>query len=223
VSDVFLPREEATLKKIARQYSTEGYEVFIAPTAAQLPELLRNYRIDLLCKRGEETVIVEVKRSGSEKLDPKLHALAEAVSRIPNYRFDFIAAARDPRPRQAEWLAAEELSSLVNEATRLQHMDHLTASVMLLWSATEGTLRLLAAQEHVSAEMQNPSVLIKSLYSNGVLDKGQYSVFQRAVRYRNAAAHAYKTESIDEAFFLHWAELTTDLLRLAQSQQSRSG
>jgi Holliday junction resolvase len=218
VSHVSLPREEATLKKIARQYSAEGYEVFIAPTASKLPESLRNYQVDLLCKRGEETVIVEVKTSGSEKLDPKLHALAEAVSRIPNYRFDFIAATKDPRPRKTEWLTAEELSILVNEATRLQHMDLPTASVMLLWSATEGTLRLLAAQERISAEVQNPAMLIKNLYSNGVLDKDQYSVFQRAVRYRNAAAHAYKIESIDEAFFRRWTELTTDLLRLTKSQ-----
>jgi uncharacterized protein YutE (UPF0331/DUF86 family) len=212
VSNSASPPEETALKKVARQYSAEGYDVVIEPTRADLPEPLRDFVIDLLAKRGEETVIIEVRRSTSGKADPKLQALAEAISHLPNYRFDFIAVAQQPKHSSTDLLTREELLTRVREAGRLEHMGSTEASIMLLWSATEGALRLLAAQEHVSARAQNPSALIKNLYSEGVLDKSQYGVLERAVQYRNAAAHGYRIDTMDETFLQSWSELSTNLL-----------
>jgi hypothetical protein len=213
VSGSVSSQEETILKKIARQYSSEGYDVVIAPTASELPEPLKSFEIDLLARREGDTVIVEVKRSTSKTPDPNLQALAEAVSRMPNHRFDFVAVAKEAVPNPSDWFTKEELVARLNESVRLKDMGFPEASTLLLWSTTEGTLRLLAAQEHISAKVQNPSALIKNLYSRGVVDKNQYNVLEQAVRYRNAAAHAYRTEVIEDAFFERWSALTADLLK----------
>ncbi len=65
---------------------------------------------------------------------------------------------------------------------------------------------------HISATTHNPSVLIKNMYSHGVIDRWQYEALGKAARYRNAAAHAYELQEIDEGFLERWSSLTLDLL-----------
>jgi len=204
--------EETTLKKIARQYSTEGYEVVVSPSPSQLPESLRDFSIDLLAKRGDETVVVQVKKPTSRKPERQLQILAEAVNKIPNYSFDFIAVAQPAKPGRTEWLLGEELRKRMNEAIQLSHMGFPEASTLLLWSATEGALRLLSAHQHVATRAESPSLIIKNLYSQGILNKDEYIILERAVRFRNAAVHGYRTEELDKSFFHRWVELTTSLL-----------
>lgn len=208
-----MPSPEATtLKKIARQYSTEGYEVVVSPSPLQLPESLRGFSIDLLAKRGDETVVVQVKKSTSQKPDRQLQVLAEAVNKIPNYSFDFIAAAQPAKAGRTEWLLSDELRKRINDAIQLMRMGFPEASTLLLWSATEGALRLLSAHQHLATRAESPSLIIKNLYSQGILDKNEYIILERAVRFRNAAVHGYRTEEMDKSFFHRWAELTTTLL-----------
>lgn len=204
--------EQTTLKKIARRYWAEGYDVIISPSVSERPESLRDFVIDLLAKRENEFVIVEVKKSTSEKPDPRLRALAEAVSRLPNYRLDFVAAGKTSQPGRKDWLGTEELRNRIDEAVRLFGMGFSEASILLLWSATEGALRLLSDRQHVSARSESPLVMVKTLYAQGVLDKSQYNLLEQAVQYRNAATHGYRTERITEAFVQRWRELTTSLL-----------
>jgi hypothetical protein len=91
---------------------------------------------------------------------------------------------------------------------------------MLLWSATKGILRLLAERMRVSAKTQNPSALITNLFSQGVIDKNQYWMLERAAKYRNSAVHAYRVEQIDQEFFEYWANLALSLLaRLTDDQE----
>lgn len=58
-STVNLEREE--LLKIAEQYRNQGYEVVFQPSPEDLPDFLKNFRPDLLARRENEAVIVEVK------------------------------------------------------------------------------------------------------------------------------------------------------------------
>jgi hypothetical protein len=89
---------------------------------ARILLLYRNpkFSIDLLATREGETVVVEVKKSSSEKPHPTLTALAEAVSRLPNYRFDFVALPVRPVSPTTESLTSDELLTLANQAVELR-------------------------------------------------------------------------------------------------------
>lgn len=203
--------EEYTVRRIAEQYSADGYLVITEPGPNDLPEALKDFQVDLVARRGTETVIVEVKKSSVDKRDPRLVALAQKISEIPNIRLDLVSTAATPKSDNKS-LSSSALTARVTEANRLRQLRSKEASIMLLWSATEGTLRLLAEMAHISATTHNPSVLIKNMYSQGVIDRRQYEVLSRAVRYRNAAAHAYELGEIDEGFLERWSSLTLDLL-----------
>jgi hypothetical protein len=54
-------RERRRARAIAEGYRNRGYEVSEGPSPAQLPDFLSGYRPDLLVRRGDEAIIVELK------------------------------------------------------------------------------------------------------------------------------------------------------------------
>ena len=69
---------------------------------------------------------------------------------------------------------------------------------MLLWSATEGALRLLTDREDVELESLVPGCLVTSLYSLGLLGREQYQTLDKAMRLRNDAAHGFQVSVTPE-------------------------
>lgn len=51
----------AAIQALAARYRQEGFEVVAEPSASELPDALRPFRPDLLARRGDETVMVEIK------------------------------------------------------------------------------------------------------------------------------------------------------------------
>jgi hypothetical protein len=206
-------REQSALKRLANEYSRDGYRVILSPLPNSLPEPLRGFPIDMLATRGEETVVVEVKKPTSRKPDERLLALAEAVKRMPNYRFDFIALPSEPKPGPKDTMSAAELSKRVIQARELLSAGMPEAAIVLLWSVTEGALRLLSARERFRVRLEGPSVMLKNLYSRGLLDKSDYSLLQRVAQYRNSAVHGYRVEEIDQSVLREWFQLIETLVR----------
>jgi uncharacterized protein YutE (UPF0331/DUF86 family) len=59
-------------------------------------------------------------------------------------------------------------------------------------------MRVLAKQGKVDVEGQSPTLLIKTLFSQGLLSKEQYGALNEAISYRNAAVHGFNVDSIHE-------------------------
>jgi Holliday junction resolvase len=57
--------ERERLLKLADEYRDKGYEVSFHPSPEDLPDFLRNYSPDLIVRRGNEAVVVEVKSRSS--------------------------------------------------------------------------------------------------------------------------------------------------------------
>jgi hypothetical protein len=94
---------------------------------------------------------------------------------------------------------------------------HVVAALLLLWSATEGTLRLLAAREKVELESPAPGYMTKRLYTLGVLGRDQYRILDEAVRLRNQAAHGFQV-SVTQQDLARVAAIARELLIELQSQ-----
>jgi uncharacterized protein YutE (UPF0331/DUF86 family) len=204
--------ERQALERIARKYEKEGYKVQISPSPSELPEQLKTFEIDLMARRGDETVIVEVKSARSEKMPVEIARLAELVNSIPHHRFDFVAVQRESTLGRDEWLDPIALRTRIEEADQVFQRGQFEASIMLLWSATEGILRLLAGREHLTLSSRGPQTMVKTLYSQGILDKGQYEVLEQAGRLRNLAVHGFKVQPVDDHVFQLWRHTIASLL-----------
>ncbi len=204
--------ERTALQRIARQYSKEGYKVIVQPSAEDRPDKLRGFAIDLLATRGDETVVIEVKRSTSEKPDPQLERLTELVSQLPNYRLDFVSMAKPQRPNRDDWLSTHEIRHLINEGLLLIKAESFEAATLLLWSAAEAILRLLADREGIKANVHTPLLMVKNLYSQGVLQKDEYTLLVKIIQFRNAAVHGYRIEQKDDKLLHDMSNLTHRLL-----------
>jgi hypothetical protein len=106
---------------------------------------------------------------------------------------------------------------LIDEATELQQNDHTVAALLLVWSAIEGILRLLAARESVELESAAPAYVTSRLYMLGLLDREQYRVLDDAVRIRNRAAHGFQS-SITREDLTNIALIARQLLSELESQ-----
>ncbi len=53
--------ERERLLKLAEEYRDRGYEISIHPNSEDLPDFLRNYRPDMIARREDDAVVIEVK------------------------------------------------------------------------------------------------------------------------------------------------------------------
>ena len=114
-------------------------------------------------------------------------------------------------------LSAPQITAALEQANELQQRGYLVPALLLLWSATEGALRLLAARENVELENLAPADVTKRLYTLGLLGHAQYRMLDDAVRLRNQAAHGFQT-SITSQDVTSVAGLARELLHELESK-----
>jgi REase_AHJR-like len=208
--------EALRLREVEEEYRAKGYDVVPSPQGDQLPEWLASYRPDLLARKGDDAVVVEVKSLASLASDAKLQHLAKAVRAQPGWRLDLIVVGQRGRELIAdgaeEWNEGDVARGLA-EVDALLAAGHTEAALLLAWSATEATLRLLAAGDEIELKRQDPPYLLKQLAFNAVIAREEYDLLWEAMRLRNAVAHGLKPARLDPAQVRTLAETAARLLR----------
>src|SRR3546814_898730 len=80
---------ERLSKQVAERYAVEGYEVLAGPNPEQLPDFLRPFRPDMIARKGDQNVVIEIKPNAESEL-PALKAIAAAVAKHPRWRLDVV-------------------------------------------------------------------------------------------------------------------------------------
>ena len=99
--------------------------------------------------------------------------------------------------RRLERIAADYQSQGYDVKIQPQPAD-LPAALLLLWSATEGALRLLASRENVVLKSLAPAYVVNRLYVLGLLGREQYQTLHEMMRLRNQAAHGFQVAVTSE-------------------------
>ena len=106
-------RQIARISKLARDYKNLGYQVFAELTGYKSPDVISGVKPDLVAKKGDETIIIEVKTRDTTKSNKdKIEQLARYADSRPGTRFDFVMTNPRPTPeRFKRWRSAiaEEL------------------------------------------------------------------------------------------------------------------
>jgi len=189
-------RERRRLASVASEYQERGYEVKVQPSPGDLPDFMVGLAPDLIATGHGESVIVEVTARNEFENNQRVAAIEAATRNRPGWRFELIIDALDSEIGRL--LGPHQIETLLREANELQLRGHVVAGLLLLWSATEGILRLLAAREKVELESLAPGYMTKRLYTLGLLARDQYRILDEAVRLRNQAAHGFQVSVTQE-------------------------
>lgn len=202
---MILPREStgpAALERIAEDFRHRGYEVVVQPTAEQRPSFLADLVPDIIAHRGDEHLVVEVKRTPSSDDRDRLNAMSSLVSAHPGWRFVVMA----PPPKE-QLLPGESLSVITQEAIErrleeartLENTGHPEAALLIAWAAIEASLRLLSYREGISLARPDTGTLLRNLSSEGLLDRVTFQRLNELFKRRSALAHGFRHERGDEA------------------------
>lgn len=207
--------EAELARRIAGDYRAKGYDVKLLPTPAELPASLAAYAPDLVARRGDETVVVEIKSRPSSRSGHTAEALARAVRELPGWRFELVVREPDiayPLPDTAKPWSAGEARRALRHAEDLVEDGHVEAALLMAWAAAEATLRLLASKEGVEASTKEAISLLGRLTSEGVMARRDHDALRSALELRNAVAHGLKPPRLSASQIRRLIRLSANML-----------
>jgi hypothetical protein len=204
--------EMAFLELVAERYRRQGFEVAVSPAPGSLPEALRTFVPDLLAQKGNERVVVQIKRRSGAPSGEQLSALAEAVAREPGWRLEVVLFEPPSPPESLP--SAHLILSTVKDAENLYHANQRNAALLLAWSALEaaGKSRLQGDAPH-RAHAASPLDLLKTLVSLGVLEESDYRNLIDVAQLRNRVAHGTLDNEIRPDQFARLTAVARSLVR----------
>jgi hypothetical protein len=208
--------EKQRIQEIAQEYQAKRYDVTVQPEPSQLPDFLTDYRPDILARREEETVVIEIKSRISLAKSQYLPRLAQAIEERSGWRFELVVI--NPKDNalsleDARSLEEGDIAHTIKEIKEILKPHHPEAALLLAWSTTESTLRLLANKEEIPLQRRDPPYLLKQLAIYAAISRDEYNTFMRAMRLRNAIAHGFKATGFQPVFVKELAEMTYQLLQ----------
>jgi hypothetical protein len=201
--------EKQRARALAEEYRSRGYEVIEEPSPAQLPDFLSGYHPDLLVRKDDEATIVEVKSRSSLAKDPRIRELARLLQAKPHWNFELVVVGEGEQfnaPEGARPFEREDILRGIEAAERLLESGFSEAALLIAWSTSEATVRLLTEEEGIILDRPNPLYILKQSVMNGVISRDDYNFLANAVKYRNALVHGFKPIDFDPA-------LVKDLIR----------
>ncbi len=197
-------QHDARIREIAERLRREGYDVILEPRPADLPFDLGGYKPDLLARRDQDGLVLEVKVRASRLSFDTLRSVAEEVKRHPGWRFLLVTSDdisdNDLLVNEHYRDTWTEIASRVEHARSLLAQGDQEAAYMLTWIAFERMLRLQATRINLPIERLSPSIVIRQLYSVGELTIEQFDIALACQDVRNRVVHGLPSADLPAAF-----------------------
>ncbi|MDB5310414.1 MAG: hypothetical protein JWO38_4616 [Gemmataceae bacterium] len=194
---------ERELKRVAEGYASKGYEVTVRPGPAQLPPFAKDFRVELVGRRGDEGVLVAVKKNRDEvTADPNLPRYAEITAAQKGWRFDLAALeGQNPMGRAAREMkdfSDEDINRALSEAEQMVPLGFLRAAVITAWAALESAMRMRLRAAGERAEWgASPRSMLNELYSSGFVSPDEFRQLQGLSDLRNQIVHGFSGAAFD--------------------------
>ncbi len=208
--------EREAIKQYADWYSQQGYQVSVEPSPRELPEFLRTLAPDMIARRDGENIVVEIKTSSPASFE-QVQRLARALEHRAGWKLQVVYADLD----DPEWAPPPELPD-ISELTRLvsvasaDERDHGASQFLLLWAIIEAAARhRLSSLKIPPTRRISSSALLKMLLTEGIIEEDNYAVLRHGLAVRNAIAHGFLNQPIDEDLFEQLRTAAGLLLRSA--------
>ena len=191
-------REGLLADQTAEEYRRKGYEVSREPQLDFLP----GFRPDLVARKGDEAIVVEVKARSSLAANPKIKEFAQVIRSKPGWSFELVLVAEPEKldsPEGANPLGGEGIVEQINKAERALESNLPEAAFLLAWSACEAAVREMNASQGVSSKgITTPSYVLNQAVSQGVISRDDYNKLAGMMRYRNAIVHGFSLNDFSD-------------------------
>ncbi|MBI3325151.1 MAG: hypothetical protein HYZ81_00390 [Nitrospinae bacterium] len=213
-------REKQRAHALAEEYRSKGYEVIEDPAPEQLPDFLSSYCPALLVRKGDEAIVVEVKSRSSLAKEPRISELAQLLRVKPNWNFELVLVAEEERfatPEGARPFERNDILRGIESVEKLLESGFSEAALLLAWSTSEATVRLLTEEEGIVMERLTPLYILKQAVMNGVISREDYNFLMNVMKYRNALVHGFKPIDFDPTLGKELINVTYRLLQSASA------
>jgi hypothetical protein len=193
-----LVNERQRIERVADEYRSKGYDVLVEPSGPDLPSFLGDHHPDLIARRGDERLIIELRPPSSKAEPQRFRDLAERIQKEPGWKLVLIAPAPDEDilpGEQLRLLSPTEVEQHLRYVSQLLGSGHQEAAILLAWAAVEGKLRELARHEEIPLPRPDTLTLLRQLVSLGLVDPGQYRTLTDAYKARSAVAHGFRPQT----------------------------
>ncbi|HYW83144.1 MAG TPA: hypothetical protein VFB30_07810, partial [Spirochaetia bacterium] len=147
---------EKELQRLAEQYTQEGYFVLTHPDADHLPGFAAAFSPQIIAKRADENVIVEVKRDRADlESDPNVPVQAGITNAQPGWRYDLVILSEgDPFrriSREAREPTPDEIIAQLAQVDQMLREGDIPAASVFAWASLEAAMRQAHASERIGA------------------------------------------------------------------------
>lgn len=193
---------DKAIENVADKYRFEGYQVTVRPKANQVPSFAAGLPVDLLASKGDEHVLVRVKESMEElRKDPESVRIAEAISAQAGWRFDVVVLSGDSPSeklaKEGDEPSTDAILRNLEHAERSAQNGEQAASFIIAWASLEAAMRGAARASGIELQNISPFFLLRTLYSNGLLEREEFDRLNDYLRFRNAVVHGLEAPRID--------------------------
>jgi hypothetical protein len=205
---------------VVQSYMRQGYNVEVHPQGESLPAFAKDFGVDLVARRGDESVLISVKKNRAAVAnDPEVRRYAELTEKQPGWRFDLAILEGQERDefQGARELAAQDMLALLTHAERLVGLGFVKEAIITAWSALESSMRLkLRADGERAGYGTPPRQMINELYSSGALSEEEFRRVQALFGLRNEIVHGFKPSAAEPSIVPFVADLTRRLVDESQ-------
>ena len=184
-----------TQRLIAKRYEEQGYVVTLDPPSSEFPFSLGSYRPDILAKKGDEKIIVDVKMAGTRGDAEAYLRLDQEIQRHPGWRFLFVSVTEEELQEQISSITGspdlKRIQEQLAKIDKLAEKEELAGMLLpQLWTVYLSALRLLALYDGLPTEQYSDLSFLNQAYSTGLLSFDEYESARRLMKIRNRAVYS---------------------------------
>lgn len=209
------------IERIVKEYTSANYDVVIQPEPNLLPSQLRRFQPDILARKGNKHVLIEVKSRNEFAAETEMSALAKEIEKLKGWQLEvqFIGPARQLQEQPVAPLSLKQASERLDSVSLLLSHDDPESALVIAWSVFEAVLRQLSWNADVPVIPWNALRAAKQLVTLGILSRSEYELFMSGSNTRNQVVHGGSvTRSVEP--MVH--SIVSTVRRLIKQSEMRS-
>jgi uncharacterized protein YutE (UPF0331/DUF86 family) len=159
---------------------------------------------ELLARRGNENVVVQIKKTREDvEADPGIARRAEVIGKHPGWRFDLVVLNEGDSIRRITRGAREpsnyEIDEAIANAESLLSVGQTRAALIIAWATLEAAMRKVCSNCELYMPKTTPTELIRTLYGNGILSREEFDLLRDGYRLRSEVVHGLVSPPVDQS------------------------
>ena len=200
MSKLTIAQHDELQSAVAERYRRDGYEVTIEPGSAAIPFDLGGYAPDLMARKANVTLIIEIRTQVEKTSFDRLRTIVAEVRQHEGWRF-VLVTGQDVMPADVpgenqDNFSWSDISHRIEDSDRLSDVGQKEAAYLVLWITFERMMRFQARRVGLPVDRLAPSILIRQLYSQGELSMSQFDIALDCQVVRNQTVHGFPSADL---------------------------